>query len=116
MFKFINKILSKNENSAAFKRSMAEKLSGKSIKYVTQRIDGADSVIGHEGAIIIKNDELLIYSSLNVVFRVKIDQMRASELFSLEGVIITGPDLTENGSERTVIAYYTYYLKPGRGL
>lgn len=34
-----------------------------------------------------------------------------SELMSLEGVILQGPDLARGGEERTVIAYYTYYRK-----
>jgi len=34
-----------------------------------------------------------------------------SELMSLEGVILSGPDYEQGGKERTVIAYYTYYRK-----
>ena len=117
MFKFIKKLFSsKNENSKNFKREMAKRLDGRAIKYVTERDETADSVIGREGALIIKGDELLVYSSADVVFRAKIDEMKASELLSLEGVILSGSDIEHDGIERQIIAYYTYYLKPGKGL
>lgn len=117
MFKFIKRLTkSKNENSKNFKRDMANHLNGRAIKYVTERIDNVDSVIGRSGALILKEDELLVYSSADVVFRVKIDQLTASELLSLEGAILTGPDIEHDNKIRTVIAYYTYYLKPGKGL
>jgi hypothetical protein len=35
--------------------------------------------------------------------------MQASELLSLEGAIITAPDLENGGIMRTVIAYYVYF-------
>jgi len=117
MFKFIKKLFrSKNENSKIFRREMAKRLDGRSIKYVTERIQDTDSVVGREGALIVKGDELLVYSSADVVFRAKIDELRASELLSLEGVILTGSDIAHGGNERKIIAYYTYYLKPGKGL
>lgn len=112
MFKFIKKLTrSKNENSKNFKREMAKHLDGRHIKYVTERFDDVDHVIGRDGALIVKNDELLVYSSANVVFRAKIDQLKMSELLSLEGAILTGADITQNGVERTIIAYYTHYIK-----
>lgn len=101
----------KNENSAAFRREMAKKLDGRHIKYVTERTDSDDFVIGRDGALIVKDDCLLVYSSANVVFRGRIDELRMSELLSLEGVIIEGNDIEHDGRHRKVIAYYTYYLK-----
>jgi hypothetical protein len=35
--------------------------------------------------------------------------MKASELLSLDGVIITAPDLERNGEEHTIVAYYKYF-------
>jgi hypothetical protein len=126
MFKFIKNLRNKNVNSKNFKRDMAKRLDGRAIKYVTERTQdnetvsnetvSNDSVIGRDGALILKGDELLVYSSADVVFRVKVDEMSASELLSMEGVILTGSDIEHGGIERTVIAYYTYYLKPGKGL
>ena len=90
---------------------MAEKLNGKHIKYVTERREDEDYVIGKEGALIVKGDELLVFSSADVVFRCKIDELQASELLSLEGVILKAPDIEHGGEYRNVIAYYTYYIK-----
>jgi hypothetical protein len=117
MFKFIKRLTkSKNENSKNFKREMAKHLDGRAIKFVIERIDGNDFGIGRDGALIVKDDELIVYSSADIVFRAKIDELKASELLSLEGVILTAADITHGGRERTVIAYYTYYMKPGKGL
>lgn len=100
----------KPEDTVPFRRAMAKKLSGRHIKYVTERDENGESVIGRQGAIIIKDRELLVYSSEQVVFRTPVDEMSAAELLSLEGVILSGRD-TENGRvERTVVAYYTYYI------
>lgn len=89
---------------------MAKRLDGKHIKYVTERCDGEDTVIGREGALIVKGDELLVFSSADVVFRCKLSDLKASELLSLEGVIINAPDIEHGGIERNIIAYYTYYI------
>ena len=100
----------KKETSPAFRREMAKKLDGRAIKYVTERTPDGENVIGKSGALIVKGDELLVYSSADVVFRCKVDCMTASELMSLGGVIITAPDVGHGGAERTVTAYYTDYL------
>jgi len=41
--------------------------------------------------------------------RTNVEDMHASELLSLDGVIITAPDLEQGGKERTIIAYYKYF-------
>ena len=92
-------------------KEMAERLNGKHIKYVTERKDDEDYVIGKEGALIVKGDEFLVFSSADVVFRCYVNQLQASELLSLEGVIITAPDIEHGGEIRNIIAYYTYYIK-----
>ena len=97
------------EGSDAFKIAMAEKIAGKHIKYVTERIDGNDLVIGREGSLCLRDGELLVYASMDVLFRCNILELTASELMSLDGVILTGPDAEHGGKERTVIAYYLYY-------
>ncbi len=43
--------------------------------------------------------------------RCKVDELEASELLSLEGVILKGCDIEHGGEFRQVIAYYTYYIK-----
>ncbi|MBR6559176.1 MAG: hypothetical protein IKT70_09270 [Clostridia bacterium] len=88
---------------------MAKKIDGKHIKYVSERHSDVDEIIGREGALIIKNDELIVYASQDILFRAKIDDLKAWELLSLDGVVLTAPDLEHDGIERTIIAYYKYY-------
>ena len=57
----------------------------------------------------IKNDEFIVYASQDILFRAKIDDLKAWELLSLDGVVLTAPDLEHEGRERTIIAYYKYY-------
>ncbi len=99
----------KKEDSPAFRRQMAEKIAGKHIKYVTERIDNEDIVIGREGSLCLRDGEMIVFASADILFRTPVDSLAASELMSLDGVILTGPDLEHGGELRTVIAYYLYY-------
>ena len=100
---------SKNPESKRFKWDMAEKICGHHVKYVTEKRDGVDEVIGRSGGLNIKGDELLVFASSEVLMRCKIEDMQAWELLSKDGVVITAPDLEHDGKERTVIVYYVYY-------
>lgn len=103
----------KNENSRRFREEMAEKLDRRAIKYVTERLpnEDSDTVIGHAGMLLYREGEIQVIAGDGVLFRGKVTETHMSELMSLEGVILQGPDLTRGGEERTVIAYYTYYRK-----
>ena len=90
---------------------MAYSVCGQHIKYVTEKKDGVDEVIGRNGGLNIRNDEFIVYASADVVFRCPIDDLKIWELLSRDGVVLTGPDLEHGGKERTVIAYYVYYRK-----
>jgi len=112
MFKKIKRLLGgKNENSKRYRRDFADYLNGKSLKCVTERVNGIEEVIGHKGAIIRRDDELLVYASQEVLLRTKVWDLQAGELLSLEGVVITAPDMEHGGEERTIIAYYSYWRK-----
>jgi len=76
---------------------------------VTEKINGIEEVVAKKGSIIRKEDELLVYASMDVVMRVKVLELSAWELLSLEGVVITAPDLEHGGEERTIVAYYSYW-------
>ncbi len=108
MFKLFKR-KSKNPNSRQYRWEMAEAISKHHIRYVTEKINGVDEVIGREGGLNIRGDELLVFASADVIFRCKIDEMQAWELLSKEGVVITAPDLEHEGKERTIIAFYVYY-------
>ena len=73
----------KKEGTAAFRRETAKKLDGRAVKYVTERTPDGETVIGKEGALIVKGAELLVYSSADVVFRCAIDEMTAGELLAM---------------------------------
>ena len=109
MFQTLFSKKSKNPNSKKYKWEMAQQMSNHHIRYVTEKIDGVDEVIGREGGLNIRDDELLVFASADVIFRCKIEQMQAWELLSKDGVVITAPDLESGGRERTVIVYYVYY-------
>ena len=114
MFKIFKKLFkNKNENSVSFRIEMANHLAGRAIKYCSERDPetGTDTVIGKAGSLSIKDDEFIVLSSADIVFRCKITELRAWELMSNDGAMLTGPDLTSGGKERTIMVYYTYYLK-----
>ena len=93
---------SKNPESKRYRYDMAKRICGHHVKYVTE-------VIGRSGGLNIKDDELLVFASADVLMRCKIVDMQASELLSKDGVVITAPDLEHGGKVRTVIVYYVYY-------
>ncbi len=100
---------SKNPDSKRFKWDMARKICGHHVRYVTEKRNGVDEVIGREGALNLRDDELLVFASADVLMRCKVEEMQAWELLSRDGVVITAPDLEHGGVERTVIVYYVYY-------
>jgi len=100
---------SKDPNSKRFKWDMARQICGHHVKSVTEEIDGTHEVIGRSGGLNIKDDELLVFASADVLMRCKIEEMQAWELLSKDGVVITAPDLEHGGKVRTVIVHYVYY-------
>ena len=100
---------SKNPESKRYRYDMAKRICGHHVKYVTERIDNVDEVIGRNGGLNIRDDELLVFASADVIMRCKIEQMQAWELLSKDGVVITAPDLEHDGRERTIIVFYVYY-------
>ena len=105
-------ILGKNKfGTVAFRRTRAAELHGLSIKYVTQRIDDNDNVVGRGGSLSRDGDEFVVFTSGKVLFRAKIDKMDASYLLSGDGVILTAPTLEKGGTAETLTAYFVYYRK-----
>ena len=110
MFKGLKNLFKSNdENSPKFRREFAKKLDGRHIRYVTKRVENEDVVIGHDGCLAIPNDEFLVMSDGICKFRTAVVDLKASELMSLEGVILEGPDLENGGEIRKIVAYYKYY-------
>ena len=99
----------KDPTSKAYRWAMAKQMANHHIRYVTEKIDGVDEVIGRNGGLNIRDDEMIVFASSDVIFRCKIEQMQAWELLSKDGVVITAPDLEHGGRERTIIVFYVYY-------
>ena len=109
---FLKKLFkSKDPESKAYRRDMAMAVSGQHIKYVTEKRNDVEEVIGRSGGLNIRDDEFIVYASSKVVFRCKIDELQIWELLSKDGVVLTGPDLESDGKVRTVIAFYVYHRK-----
>lgn len=100
---------SKNPESKRYRYEMAQRICGHHVKYVTERRDNVEEVIGRSGGLNIRDGELLVFASADVLMRCKIEEMEAAELLSHDGVVITAPDLEHGGVVRTVIVYYVYY-------
>ncbi len=99
----------KNTESLAYKQRMAALISDKRIRYVGEKIDGVEEIIGKGGSVSIRADELLVFASSDVLLRAKIAQAQIAELLSKDGAVITAPDLERNGQMRTIVIYYVYY-------
>ena len=91
----------------------AKYLNEKKLEYVTKRDDGTETVICRDSVILFRDKRICIYDGPNVVFQCDPEQMDAGELMSLEGVVITAPDLTRGGEIVTVVAYYKYWREAG---
>ncbi len=86
-------------------------LHGQAIKYVTERKNDEDIVVGRGGSISVRNGELLLFSSDKILLRADLKELDASYLLSGDGVILTAPNKDENGQERKYVAYFVYYRK-----
>ncbi len=104
------KILSKNENSRAYKLDKAKSFDNMKVKYVTERAETGETVIGREGYINVIGEMLTVCCEAKVVFESEAAELFSGELLSLGGVIFTGFDRTVM-RERTVVCYYEYYRK-----
>ena len=92
----------KDPDNVRFRREMAERIAGHRIRYVTERKEDVDEVIGREGSLSVRDGEFIL-------FRCEVDDLRAWELLSKDGVVLTAHDLEHGGAERTIIVYYVYY-------
>ncbi len=101
----------KDPQSPAFRRRRALELHGQVIKYVTEQREGNEDVVSRGGALAVSGDEFIVDSSGDTLFRCKVDDLEAAYLMSGDGVIVSGPNLLENGKHRTVTVHFVYYRK-----
>jgi hypothetical protein len=96
--------------SYAYKLERAKSLHGQVIKYVTERKNDNDDVIGRGGALTVHNDTFIVDSSGERIFVCNIDTLEANWLMSGDGVVISGVDLNSS-KERTVTVHFVYHRK-----
>lgn len=101
----------RNPNSYAYRLKRAKELHGQIIKYVTERRNNNDDVIGRGGTLTVREDKFIVDSSGDRLFVCNIGELEASFLMSGDGVIIKGPNLLENEKMRTITVHFVYYRK-----
>lgn len=110
---FLGKLfgLGKNTKSRRYRAARAARLHGLVIRYVTERHGDNEDVIGRGGNLSVRGGELLVFSSGEVLLRAPVNELDVSELMSGDGVILTAPNLEEDGRMRTITAHYVYHRK-----
>ena len=83
----------KDPDNVRFRREMAERIAGHRIRYVTERKEDVDEVIGREGSLSVRDGEFIVFASSEILFRCEVDDLRAWELLSKDGVVLTAHDL-----------------------
>lgn len=101
----------KKPNTYAYRFERAKELHGQVIKYVTERREDNDDVIGRGGSLALHGDTFIVDSSGDRLFVCNVSELDASMLMSGDGVIIKGPNLLENGKVRTITVHFVYYRK-----
>ena len=111
---FLDKLFGRDKNpeSYAYRLKRARSLHGQAIKYVTERREDNDDVVGRSGSLAIHGDTFIV-SCTNVdrLFSCYIKDLEASDLMSGDGVIIRGPNLYDGGKMRTITVHFVYYRK-----
>ncbi len=99
----------KKEDSKKFRLQMVDKICNQRIRYVTEKRNDVEEVIGKDGAFSIRNGEFIVFASSEVIMRTPAEDLRAWELLSGDGVVLTGVDNEHGGELRTITAFYVYY-------
>lgn len=110
IFKRIFRI-GKNPDSFAYKLDRAKELHGQAVKFVTERRDGNEDIIGRGGSLAIHEDTFIVDSSGDRIFVCYIKDLEANWLMSGNGAVITGPNLLEDGKMRTMTVHFVYHRK-----
>lgn len=97
--------------SYAYRLKKANELHGTAIKYVTERRDGNDDVVGRGGSLTVHEDTFIVDSSGDRLFVCKISELNVATLMSGNGVVISGPNMLEDGKPREIIAHFVYHRK-----
>ena len=90
----------------------ANALHGQTVRYVSEiGPDGVENIIGRGGNASVRLGELLIFSSNEVVFRARCEEVLTADLLSGDGVVLRGPDAVSGSLDRTITVYFVDYHK-----
>ncbi len=103
--------IGKNPDSFAYKLERAKELHGQAVKFVTERVDGNENIIGRGGSLAIHEDRFIVDSSGDRIFVCYIKELEANWLMSGNGAVISGPNLLEDGKHRTMTVHFVYHRK-----
>ena len=97
----------------AAETELQQKLNGRAIRYAARRTmdengSPVEIILGKNGAINVKNGEIVVMCNAKEVFRCAMDTAECSELMSLNGAVIKGVN-SVTGEADTVVAYYTKF-------
>ena len=101
--------IGKKPGTYAYRLEQAKALHGQAVKYVTERINGNEDVIGRGGALAIHEDTFIVDSSGERLFVCKIKELEVSTLMSGNGVIVKSPNMLEGGKERVITVHFVYH-------
>ena len=103
--------IGKKEGSYAYRLEKAKELHGQVVKYVTERRNDNDDVVGRGGALTVKDGRFIVDSSGDRLFVCEVGELDVSWLMSGNGVIVSGPNLLEEGRVRTLTVHFVYHRK-----
>ncbi|MBQ2876832.1 MAG: hypothetical protein IJE25_07465 [Clostridia bacterium] len=102
---------SKKTTSYSYRLEQARSLHGQPVKYVTERREDNEDVIGRGGALAVHGDTFIVDSSGDRLFVCNIAELEVATLMSGDGVIVSGPNLLEDGKFRSIIVHFVYHRK-----
>ena len=107
------KIFTKRVKASGYKFRLQQALSlhGQPVKFITERRQDNEDVIGRGGAMAVHGDTFIVDSSGDRLFVCPIAELDISTLMSGDGVIIQGPNMLENNKFRSIIVHFVYHRK-----
>lgn len=101
----------KKTSSYSYKLTQAKSLHGQAVKYVTERRNDNEDVIGRGGSLAVHGDTFIVDSSGDRLFVCQIADLDISSLMSGDGVIVQGPNMLEAGKFRSIVVHFVYHRK-----
>ena len=83
----------------------------KQFNKVKSILDGDDNIVGRNGSIAVVDGRIIIDTSGDRLFSCDIKRVDISWLMSGNGVIISGPNLLEDGKHRALTVHFVYHRK-----